>query len=178
MFLGATVDLPDRKSPNCASTRIKGGKYSNLLVDVCTSPLAKGRRVSIVNSDTAVEVALEVTPLDLKVAEHVLVLALDSRNQVLAAYLAAKGGLDASLVDVRVILQFVLLVGGSGFIVFHNHPSGSADPSADDITITQALARAAKTVHLRMLDHIVIGNTTQAGITKYEYVSLREKGHL
>ena len=51
----------------------------------------------------------------------------------------------------------------------HNHPSGSPDPSREDITVTKKIAEAGNLLGVELLDHIVIGD---------QYTSLKEKGHL
>ncbi len=53
-------------------------------------------------------------------------------------------------------------------VVAHNHPSGAADPSPEDVRVTKDLAKAGKLLGIELLDHIVIGGKS--------FVSLRERG--
>ena len=53
-------------------------------------------------------------------------------------------------------------------IVCHNHPSGSAEPSPEDVSITKQLIEAGELLGIKLLDHVVIGNP--------EIVSLKERG--
>ena len=52
-------------------------------------------------------------------------------------------------------------------LIFHNHPSGSPDPSQEDIAVTKALVEAGKLFEIELIDHIIIGDQ--------KFVSLKEK---
>jgi DNA repair protein RadC len=56
----------------------------------------------------------------------------------------------------------------AGIIVVHNHPSGEATPSIDDIEVTRQLVAAGRLLDIELLDHLIIG--------RGQYVSLRERG--
>lgn len=104
--------------------------------------------------------------------EHLLALLLDARHQILGTHLAATGTDNAAAVCVRTLLRAALLAGATVLILAHNHPSGDPRPSAEDARLTDAIERAARTVGLHVLDHVVIGAATMPGA----YVSLRETG--
>jgi DNA repair protein RadC len=55
-----------------------------------------------------------------------------------------------------------------GFILVHNHPSGSLDPSDEDVAFTRAVHRAGETVGIELYDHLIV--------TKSGFTSLRERG--
>lgn len=103
-------------------------------------------------------------------AEHFIVLALDSRNEVQAWATIGIGGLSSCPVDVRAVLRFVLCAGCERFICAHNHPSGRPDASGDDVAITDRLRRAAETIGLQLLDHVIV--------TPDAHFSLRSAGLL
>jgi len=63
-----------------------------------------------------------------------------------------------------------VVAGAAAVIIGHNHPSGDATPSRDDIVITEQLRSAGRLLGIEVLDHVIIGD----GTTKY--VSLRERG--
>jgi DNA repair protein RadC len=69
----------------------------------------------------------------------------------------ARGGRHGLVVTAREILALALADAAAGFVLVHNHPSGRADPSPEDITMTQAVAEAAEVVGVPLLDHVIIG---------------------
>ena len=88
--------------------------------------------------------------------EKFLAVGLNSRNEVLGVLEISTGGLDQTQVDPRVLFSGLLLMGAGSFIIAHNHPSGDPEPSAEDVSLTQQLKSAAKTLGIRLVDHIVI----------------------
>jgi DNA repair protein RadC len=85
-------------------------------------------------------------------------LALDGRNRLRAARRIAVGGLHGIHVLPRDPLRAMLREGASAFVLVHNHPSGDATPSDDDLRFTERIAAAAKVVSTPLLDHVVIGS--------------------
>lgn len=100
--------------------------------------------------------------------EVFLVLFLDTRHRLIAAEELFYGTVDGASVYPREVVRRGLHHNASALILAHNHPSGVAEPSRDDETITHRLRDALKLVDIRVLDHIVVG----AGCT----VSLAERG--
>jgi DNA repair protein RadC len=70
----------------------------------------------------------------------------------------SKGGLDASLVDIRLLMKILLEEEATAFIVAHNHPSGSLVPSQSDKSLTQKIKEASNLLQIQFLDHLIIGN--------------------
>ncbi len=73
---------------------------------------------------------------------------------------AGIGGLDFSLVDLRIFWRNVLNSGATEIIVAHNHPSGNLHPSRTDIDLTRKIYNAGKLLQIRLIDHLII---TSAG---------------
>ncbi len=112
----------------------------------------------VVNSSAAI--AELVAPLLARERrEKVLVLVADSANRLLRVVPVATGGLDSSPLPVREVLHAVLRYDGRAFALAHNHPSGDPTPSIQDREATGAVARAAETVGLRFLDHVVVAGS-------------------
>lgn len=105
--------------------------------------------------------------------EAFVVLDLNTRNAVIDKRLVSLGLADASLVHPREVFRGAIANGAAAVVLVHNHPSGDATPSAEDLRITRQLVEAGKIIAIRVLDHVVIGRTppTPAG-----FVSLRESG--
>lgn len=91
--------------------------------------------------------------------EVFLVLLLDSQLQVRGVSEIARGGRDAVTVPVPDVLRIAIVDGASAIVVVHNHPSGVLKPSESDKLLTESLKKAAKEVHLRLFDHVIVGAT-------------------
>lgn len=89
--------------------------------------------------------------------EYFIALGLSSTMEPLGIVEVAQGGVASTHVDPRVIFSALLLMGAVGFIVLHNHPSGDAQPSSDDIALTKVLYQGSKVLSLHLFDHIVVG---------------------
>jgi DNA repair protein RadC len=98
------------------------------------------------------------------------VLCLDVRRRVIAERIVSEGCLTASLVHPREVFRVALDARAAALVLFHNHPSGDPEPSAEDLALTRRLAAGGTLLGIEVLDHIVIG----AG----RFVSLKERGAL
>lgn len=102
--------------------------------------------------------------------EHFAVLLLDTRNRVTGIHNVSVGNLNASLVHPREVFKAAILGSAAALIVAHNHPSGDADPSPEDLTLTHRLKQAGELLGIPVLDHLIIGAPG--------FVSLKERGLL
>lgn len=84
-------------------------------------------------------------------------LLLDTQNRVIHYEELFRGTLDAASVYPREVVKLVLEYNASSVILAHNHPSGVAEPSTSDEIITDRLKKALKSVDIKVLDHLVIG---------------------
>ena len=90
--------------------------------------------------------------------EKVLLVCLDTKCHINGLFEVSHGTVNLSLMQPREIFLRVLLTGGSGFIIVHNHPSGEPTPSSEDWDVTKKVLSAANIMGVRFLDHIIIGN--------------------
>ncbi len=88
--------------------------------------------------------------------EEFWVLFLNNSNKVLAKSQISKGGLTATIVDVRLLFKRALELASVGIIVCHNHPSGKLQPSTADKQLTQKIKEAGCTLDIKLLDHLII----------------------
>ena len=102
--------------------------------------------------------------------EAFMVIFLNSQNEVLAHETVNEGTIDQVAVYPRRIVEKALARHAAGLIVVHNHPSGYTAPSEDDIRLTRSLKDAAQLLGIRLLDHMIVG---QSG-----HFSFLEKGLL
>lgn len=89
--------------------------------------------------------------------ERVRVLYLNSRNMLIRDEVASEGSIDQSAIYVREVVRRALELSAAAIIIVHNHPSGSPEPSRQDIAITRDLADAAGRLGIALHDHIIIG---------------------
>ena len=101
-------------------------------------------------------------------SEALLVFALNTKNLVIGMEVVYRGNVSASLVRVGELFRFAIRVNASAIIIVHNHPSGDASPSGDDLHLTAEALAAGRLLDVQVLDHIVVAG--------YEYRSLRESG--
>ncbi|KRF00602.1 hypothetical protein ASG87_12550 [Frateuria sp. Soil773] len=83
---------------------------------------------------------------------------LDNRHRVLAFEELFRGTIDGASVHPREVVRACLRHNACAVIFAHNHPSGVAEPSSADRTITHELRDALQLVGVRVLDHLVIGH--------------------
>ncbi|MFN3714470.1 MAG: RadC family protein [Alcanivoracaceae bacterium] len=100
--------------------------------------------------------------------EHFAVLFLNNKHQVICFERMFTGTIDGAAVYPRVVVQRALEHNAAAVIFAHNHPSGCANPSEADRSITRRLSEALSLVDVRVLDHFVVSQS--------EWVSLAERG--
>jgi DNA repair protein RadC len=97
-------------------------------------------------------------------------LALDVRHRLRREVVVSVGCLTSSLVHPREVFQEAILSRAAALVLFHNHPSGDPEPSAEDLSLTRRLHAAGALMGIEVLDHLILG----AG----SYVSLKQRGAL
>lgn len=102
--------------------------------------------------------------------ENILLLSLDNRLHLIEKYVLSVGTVSESLLSPREVFVQALKCKASHVMLLHNHPSGDALPSGQDILITKKIKEAGELVGIPLIDHIIIGDG--------RYTSLKEKGLL
>lgn len=117
---------------------------------------ARGQRISIDEAADAAKVFAELlADCD---REHLLVMTLAVKNQVIGVTTVSVGTLNASLVRPADVFKPAILSNAASVIVAHNHPSGDPTPSPEDLDVTKRLREAGSLLDVVVLDHIVIGD--------------------
>lgn len=115
------------------------------------------RNVECIKSDS--DVAQLMRPIfDGMTHEECWVLYLTSSNRLIEHQRVSQGGLQATVVDFRLIVKRALELLATQLILVHNHPSGAAEPSAADKTLTNRVHDAAALFDIKLLDHIIISS--------------------
>ena len=100
--------------------------------------------------------------------EHLVVLGLNTKNNINIINTVSIGSLNSSIVHPREIFKPIILYNCSSFIIGHNHPSGDPTPSQEDINVSNRLKECGMLMGIELLDHIIIGDHEK-------YISLKEK---
>ncbi len=111
---------------------------------------------------------LLMSEMSLLEQEHLRVILLDTRNNVLSMPTVYKGSLNAASIRVGEVFRAGIKENAAAIIVAHNHPSGDASPSPEDVNVTHNLIQAGELLGMPVLDHIIIGNQ--------QFVSLKTRG--
>lgn len=97
-------------------------------------------------------------------------LLLNNAARLIKRVRISQGGRTETSVDIRIVLKEVLLADATCLIFVHNHPSGNVSPSRSDQELTKNLQKACETMHVRLLDHVIV--------TDGEYYSFADNGLL
>ncbi|MEB3337115.1 MAG: DNA repair protein RadC, partial [Leptolyngbyaceae bacterium] len=102
--------------------------------------------------------------------ERFAVLLLDVKHRLIGTQVITIGTATETLAHPRDIFREVIRQGATRLIVAHNHPSGSVEPSPEDISLTRQLLTGAQFLDIPLLDHLILGNG--------DYRSLRQTTNL
>ncbi|MDR2222419.1 MAG: JAB domain-containing protein [Flavobacteriaceae bacterium] len=135
------------------------------------SKVKASQRPQITSSYSAYQVALTAWDSNkIELLEQFKVIMLSNNNKVLGVLDASTGGITGTIVDLRIIFSALLKACAVGFLIVHNHPSGSLVPSDADKQITRKIKEASKILDINLLDHLII--TTES------YYSFADEGTL
>jgi DNA repair protein RadC len=102
--------------------------------------------------------------------EHFVCITLNGSGEILGNRTITLGLLNHSLVHPREVFADAITDRAASIICVHNHPSGSLEPSSQDIAITTQLREAGSIIGIQLIDHIIV--------SKNGHISLRERGLL
>ncbi|MBR5333885.1 MAG: DNA repair protein RadC [Alistipes sp.] len=122
-----------------------------------------GRRVAVVDESEVIKISTDADvvrlmrpQMELMQYEECWVLYLTSSNRLIERQRVSQGGVQATVVDHRLIVKRALELLATQIILVHNHPSGTAEPSGADKVLTQKVADAAALFDIKLLDHVII----------------------
>ena len=101
--------------------------------------------------------------------ETVFLLCLDAKCKVLGCKMVGEGSVNSANIPIRRVVEIALNTNATTVILAHNHPSGLALPSADDIQTTLRLAKAMAAVEITLADHIVVADNDFVSMTQSGY---------
>jgi DNA repair protein RadC len=159
-LLRSLTSISDIESESATAYRVKSASSDDAVIERALEILLSRLK----RPDTFItspESAAQYVQLRLAEYRHEVfsVLWLDNRHGVLAFEELFTGTIDGAAVPPRTTVQRALEVNAAAVILCHNHPSGNAEPSQADQRITQRLRDALALVDVRVLDHLVVGDT-------------------
>ena len=95
---------------------------------------------------------------------------VESKVRPYRAKCISHGGITGTAIDIRIILKEALLRNATAIALCHNHPSGNPRPSREDDNITNSLKKAADTMHIYFVDHVIVA--------QQHFYSYREEGRI
>lgn len=102
--------------------------------------------------------------------EVVLILILNTKNQINAIHRVFTGSLNTSVAHPREIFRSAILNNGARIILYHNHPSSDLTPSEADLNFTRRMMEAGDVLGIELLDHFIVSET--------KWLSFKEMGLL
>ena len=96
--------------------------------------------------------------------ETVYLLCLDAKCKLLCCKEVGRGGTNSTGISIRKVVETAMGVNASTVVLAHNHPSGLAVPSAEDIQTTRQIAQALRAVEISLADHIVVADDDYVSI--------------
>lgn len=150
------------------------GKLSESAAKKVAAALAAGRRAvsnppqkgSPVDSPVAAFRVLRPMLAHLE-REKFVVLLLDSRRNLIGARVISTGTLNATIVHPRDVFRVAAMEHAHSIVLAHNHPSGSTEPSPEDIALTLRLIDAGKAMGIAVDDHVIVAGSD-------DFTSIRE----
>ena len=131
----------------------------------------KKPKTSVTTAKKSVAVFKQVWDIDINMRERVYAIFLNRKNMVMGVYLLSTGGVEGSIVDLKLLFGTATKMLASGIILAHNHPSGNLNPSNNDIQLTEKVKKAAGILDIAFIDHIIITE-------EFNYYSFAEEGKL
>jgi DNA repair protein RadC len=119
--------------------------------------LSRPTERTVIDSPVAAAAALS-HDLMWQAQERLAVLLLDAKNQLLGTKVITIGTATETLAHPREIFREVLRQGATRVIIAHNHPTGSVEPSQEDIALTEQLLQGAQLLSIPLLDHLILGD--------------------
>lgn len=90
--------------------------------------------------------------------EHLYVLLINQKQRITHDVLVYIGTVNAMQIRIAELFREAVKQNAPSIVLSHNHPSGSSEPSPEDIQVSEIVAEASKLLQIDLLDHIIVGN--------------------
>lgn len=110
--------------------------------------------------------------------EMVYLLCLDAKCKVISCKKVGEGSVNSAAISIRKIVETAMAAGAVSVVLAHNHPSGLAIPSPEDVQTTKRLGQALHTVEIILADHIIVSGEDYVSLLQSGLYSPYENGNL
>ena len=131
-------------------------KYRLQLVREVEAHYGVDKRVQ--SPEAAVELLTNVLKVQDECEEVVILLTMDTKNNINGMFEVSRGTLSVSLVHPREVFKRALLCNAASIILAHNHPSGDVTPSFEDNALTERLKGCGDLMGIAFIDHIIVAD--------------------
>lgn len=100
--------------------------------------------------------SLKYLDIKYKDQEHFVVLTLNGAHKVINSHTVSIGTLNRTLIHPREVFKPAIKDNSASIIIAHNHPSGSLEPSKEDLSVTKRLVNAGELMGIKVLDHLIV----------------------
>ena len=156
----------------------RGERYNpyQLPFDYGARPLDIGQHVRVVKEPYEIRQPADAAqyrltqvyvPFDQFKQEQLFVLLLDNKNVITHDVMTYKGTVNTTYVRMAELFMEAVKVNAPSIILSHNHPSGSVDPSSNDLDVTRMAYEAGKLLEIRLLDHIIVGRNKWLALSQH-----------
>jgi len=144
-------------------------KYENMKKDELIAVIRQLANEKMDSPPTVVQILRDMK-LDYS-RENFILIALDNKLKILKKKLLFTGGVETSIVDMKVLLREAITVKKcSGIIIAHNHPSNECTPSQEDIVLTRRVVESCKMLGINFIDSLIF--------SEYSFLSMKEANYL
>jgi DNA repair protein RadC len=96
------------------------------------------------------------------------VVMLDARHRLIGVHVISEGSVDRTIAIARDVFREASIVGAAAVLLFHNHPSGDATPTSDDLALTRRLADAGVILGVDVVDHLILADTKYCSLRQHQ----------
>jgi DNA repair protein RadC len=125
---------------------------------------------SVCSPQDAVNLVNNIFQLNKLAEEYVVMMALNVKGKILGIFEVSHGTVSCANCNTREIFIRALIVGASGMIILHNHPSGVSEPSKWDIDVAGKIKGAGKLMGVELLDFIIVGDNGYLSFKEEKFV--------
>lgn len=122
---------------------------------------------TITSPDDIEKIARKVLEMDHECEEVGVVIALNTKNKVLGTFEVSRGSLNSTIIHPREVFKRLLLLNANGFVFIHNHPSGSIEPSREDLLMSERLKQSGEVLGIDLIDSCIISDS---------FLSMKQEG--
>ena len=90
--------------------------------------------------------------------ENFVVIMLTAKNQITGTNIVSQGTVNQASVCMREVFKPAIIANAAAVVLGHNHPSGSCEPSSDDISFTKGLKKVGKLLNITVFDHVIVND--------------------